>query len=101
MMDWSTVAFGALWIFAAALALAVFSHALWSSRERRSRLSQVLAGPGYQCTLTLAGVIFCLGRAGLSQGGGWLAAWLALAALFAASQARSFWVSWKNGSTPS
>ncbi len=82
MLDWRVLAFNSLWVFAAALALAAFSHASWAAAQRETKLRQILEVRSYQLVFNLAGLLFCIGMAGTAQETWRWAAWLALAALF-------------------
>ncbi len=82
MLDWRALAFNSLWVFAAALALAAFSHASWAASLRETGLRQVLGKRSYQLVFNLAGLSFCIGLAGTAQETWRWAAWLVLAALF-------------------
>lgn len=83
MMDWRSLAFSSLWVFAAALALAAVSHASWAAAGRGQKLGQVLESGGYQRSLALAGILFASGQAGNAEETWRLAAWCTLAGLFA------------------
>ena len=79
MMDWRALAFNSLWVFATALGIAVLSHAVWEAQQRSERLPLVIRQPGYQRWLYLAGMLFCLGQAGMEQESWRLGLWLVLA----------------------
>ena len=82
MLDWRALAFSSVWVFAAALALAAFSHASWAASQRQIKLGQVLGEKGYARIFNLAGVLFCIGMAGSVTETWRLVAWLVLGALF-------------------
>lgn len=82
MLDWRALVFNSLWVFAAALELAAFSHAAWAAPQRSVKLNRVLREPGYQFAFNLAGFLFCLGLAGLAQGTWRILAWLVLSGVF-------------------
>lgn len=63
MIDWLNLVANALWIFACALALAVFSYASWSAAKDEIKLRTVLSSIGYKAIFHLAGLLFSLGLA--------------------------------------
>ncbi len=83
MIDWANVAANALWIFACSLALATLSYAYWLAGEEGVRFRAVLARPGIQASLNVAGLIFSLGLAFTADSVLQTAIWLVLAVLFA------------------
>jgi hypothetical protein len=82
MIDWLNLAFNALWILGLAAALATFSYASWQASLSGEKTLSRLKLPAAQAGLDIAGLLFCLGLAGVAVG--WLERllWLALAASF-------------------
>jgi hypothetical protein len=66
MIDWPYVAWSALWILGLSLELAVLSIAYYQSRERHQKLGQVLGEWGFQFSLDLGMMLFCMGLAALA-----------------------------------
>lgn len=82
MLDWRSLVFNSLWVFAAALALAALSHASWMATLRSVRKISVIRQTGYRMVLNLSGLLFCAGMAGNSQKTWHLGVWGILAVLF-------------------
>lgn len=68
MLDWQNLSFNALWIFALALSLGIFSWNWWESRENNVSLSRTLSILNRRRALYATGLLFCVGLAGASLG---------------------------------
>jgi len=82
-MDWSYVGWSASWIIGLSLELTVLSIAYYLSGERHQKLGQVIGGRGFQLSLDLGMVFFCLGLAALAGSLWQRIAWSVLCAGFA------------------
>jgi hypothetical protein len=82
VIDWFNLAANSLWILGCAIALATISYASWAASQQQVKLRQQLRGTGYQAALNSAGLLFCLGLAGLSARWWETVLWLALSAWF-------------------
>ena len=82
MIAWYNLFANALWIFALALVLAVLSYARWQAYQDGVKLGAMLNRPGWQMTLNIAGVIFCLGLAAASSKLWEQILWLVMGLLF-------------------
>ncbi len=63
MIDWMDLGANSLWIVSLAILLAAVSVASWQGSQAGLRVRAVLAKPGYQILLNLAGLLFCAGLA--------------------------------------
>lgn len=84
MIDWFNLVANSLWILACAIALATLSHASWAASVRQEKLRKILALLEYQTSLNIAGILFCLGLAGISHKLWESVLWLILMELFVA-----------------
>lgn len=85
MIDWYGVFRNALWILGLAVVLAAFSYSDWqrSGQNPKPSLRQAMTAPAFQAAFGLGMALFCIGLA-LSSRRWWeIAAWAALALLFA------------------
>ncbi|MCI0519877.1 MAG: hypothetical protein L0Z70_06420 [Chloroflexi bacterium] len=82
MIDWPNLFFNALWILGLAAGLATCSYASWQASLSGEKTLARLKLPAAQAGLDIAGLLFCLGLAGVAAG--WLerTLWLALSAGF-------------------
>jgi len=97
MIDWVNLASNALWIFALALALAVFSSAYWKQSVTGERMRVILAKPRWEFSLNLAGTLFCLGLAATSDRLWERILWLILMGLYGAQIGLGIWKRRKAG----
>ncbi|MCJ7700037.1 MAG: hypothetical protein MUO62_00500 [Anaerolineales bacterium] len=67
MIDWYNLVANSLWISACALALAVLSLARWEALTRGGKLRDRLNTKRWQATLSITGVLFCVGLAAASD----------------------------------
>jgi hypothetical protein len=91
MIDWYNLASNALWIFALALALAVFSFAYWERCVTGERMRVILAKPRWEVGLNLAGTLFCLGLAATSDRIWGRVLWLVLMGLYLVQTSLGIW----------
>ncbi len=82
MIDWLNLAANSLWIFGCAIGLAAISYASWEASLKQVKMRQQLQGAGYQAAFNAAGLLFCLGLAGLSSRWWEAVLWSALAIWF-------------------
>jgi hypothetical protein len=82
VIDWYHVTANAVWILACAIALATLSYASWVASIKHEKLRNVLKLNNYQTSMNIAGILFCLGLAGVSDKWWEIALWLLIAALF-------------------
>jgi len=91
MIDWVNLASNALWIFALALALAMFSFAYWERSATGERMRVILTKPRWEVGLNLAGALFCLGLAATSDRLWERVLWLILMGLYVAQIGLGSW----------
>lgn len=83
MIDWLNLAANSLWIIGCAVGLAAISYASWEASLNQVKLRQKLRGAGYQAAFNAAGLLFCVGLAGLSSRWWEVLLWTALSTWFA------------------
>ncbi len=82
MIDWLNLLSNSLWILGLAVGLAVVGLARWEAQAGQLKIRQVLAQPGKQVLLDLAGGFFCAGLAATSSHWWEIALWVIMLALF-------------------
>ena len=83
LIDWTMVAFGALWIVGLAVILSALGIAYYEARQADEKLRTRLRRPGYQLAVNGGLTLFCLGMIG-SAGAWWeRVLWALLALAFA------------------
>jgi len=81
MIDWAMVAANAVWIVGVSMALATLSYASWEAWAVHETFWHRVRIPAYQVALLLAGALFCVGLAAVTQVIWQTVLWLALAVL--------------------
>jgi len=82
MIDWLNLLTNSIWIFALALALAVFSIAYYQSQQRGEKIRSILNTPKYALPLNISGALFCLGMTLTSYRWWEIMLWVVLMVLF-------------------
>jgi len=82
MIDWYNLIANTLWITALALALSVLSYARWEAFAHNQILWKAIKTSRWLVTLSMAGVIFCGGRAALADTFWMQVVWLVLVVAF-------------------
>jgi hypothetical protein len=67
MIDWYNLLMNSCWILGCSLALATLSYASWEASTLKEKFFNRLKLPGYQISLNIAGLLFCIGLAGTSS----------------------------------
>lgn len=82
MIDWLNVAFNALWVLGCVVALSALGYASWEASLYNEKFTARLKRRPIQAALDLAGLLFCLGLAALSDAWWEKALWAILALAF-------------------
>ena len=80
-----------LWITALALATSALSYARWEAIVQQQKYWMAIKTGRWLITLSLAGLLFCSGRAALAEGFWMRAVWLVLVVAFA-TLATMLWI---------
>ena len=91
MIDWLNLLSNSLWILGLAVGLAVIGLAHWEAQAGQQKMRQLLAHPGKQVLLDLAGVFFCAGLAATSSRWWEIALWLIMLAMFVLQVVLEVW----------
>jgi len=67
MIDWFNLVMNSFWILGCSIALATLSYASWEASTMKDKFIIRLKQPGYQISLNIAGLLFCIGLAGTSD----------------------------------
>jgi len=67
MIDWFNLVMNSFWILGCTIALATLSYASWEASTVKEKFIIRLKQPGYQISLNIAGLLFCIGLAGTSD----------------------------------
>ena len=84
MIDWINLAGNALWILGCALFLAALSYASWEASLYGEKFRARMRGRGVQTTISVAGILFSIGLAIVSDRALEIIAWAGLALAFTA-----------------
>ncbi|HJW89883.1 MAG TPA: hypothetical protein VJ436_04500 [Anaerolineales bacterium] len=94
MIDWINLAGNALWILGCALFLAALSFASWEASLYGEKFRTRLRGRGVQTAISVAGILFCIGLAIVSDSALEVIVWSALALAFAGQLTATLRTTW-------
>jgi multisubunit Na+/H+ antiporter MnhB subunit len=95
MIDWTNLAFNALWVLGAAVILAALSFFYYEAQRRGERLRARLAAPGFQAWLSVGLALISLSLALIGPRWWERVLWALLCAL----SAWQFWIAWREWRT--